>query len=174
MVTRLPTNHSSGSPTATAEFKRWGTGHIMNDLLDRASNIAFSHLDAAGGDFNKLSMADQTVILIYTAQGVIDNGGFQYFFESDFPGNPPYSIFSAAYSRIGANVAASNIERAVRLFPIENPHLFSEKRNRFLDTLEESSELITLGDELCGDASIWENLEKFVRANAAEFEEGRN
>lgn len=145
----------------------------MSDILDRASDIAFSHLDDAGGDLSKLSMAEQTVVLIYTAQALIDNGGFQYFFERDFPGRPPYSTFSIAYSRIGAKVAASNIEKAASLFPVANPHLCSEKRNKFLGTLDETSDLISLGDELCGDSSIWENLEKFVRENEAAFKMGR-
>jgi len=90
-------------------------------------------LSKANEDPQRLDFPFQTVVVLYSAQGVIDNGGFRYFFESNFPVKPPYSMFSQAYKQIGATKAAENIDRAVEMFGIRNPHLNCKKRNEFLD-----------------------------------------
>ncbi len=33
------------------------------------------------------------VVIVYSAWGLIENGGLQYFFESNFPEEPPYEVF---------------------------------------------------------------------------------
>jgi len=141
----------------------------MSKFLDHASDVAFEHLEAINGDIKKLPEALQTVVLIYSAQGIIDNGGFQYFFENDFPGKPPYILFASAYRRIGAHEASNNLEKAIKLFPFKNPHLYCAQRNSYLDSLQEPNEIISLGDQLCGDSSIWEQLEQYVLKNAKLF-----
>jgi len=141
----------------------------MSKFLDHASDVAFEHLEVVNGDINKLPEALQTVALIYSAQGIIDNGGFQYFFENDFPGNPPYTLFASAYRRIGAYEASNNLEKAIKLFPFDNPHLYCDKRNSYLDSLQDPNEIISLGDQLCGDSSIWEKLKQYILKNAKLF-----
>jgi hypothetical protein len=79
-------------------------------FLDRAAEYTFAELKRLGRDPAKLPAPLQTVALIYPAQGIIDNGGFEYFFEADFDFNPPYSLISAAYRRIGAVDAADCID----------------------------------------------------------------
>jgi hypothetical protein len=139
------------------------------DILDRASDIAFDHLERVGGNPLQLPEVLQTVVLICSVQGVIDNGGFRYLFESDFPGNPPYEVFSAAYRRISAHEAAKHIERAVAMLPLAQPHLHVAERNEFMGSLDEDHELFQLGDQVCGDESIWEKLGTYVQGNIAEF-----
>jgi hypothetical protein len=59
----------------------------MNELLlDKASDFTYAQLKLFGGDINRLAIPVQTVAVINSAQGVIDNGGLEYFFESDFDG----------------------------------------------------------------------------------------
>ena len=138
-------------------------------LLDRASDYAFKELERIGGDPLKLPVPLQTVVLIYPAQGMVDNGGFRYLFENDFLGNPPYSIFSDAYRRIGAVEAAEYLDRAVAMFPFDQPHLSAERRNEFMDSLDESSEFFELGDRVCGDETVWARLEEYVTKHASVF-----
>ena len=75
----------------------------------------------------------------------IDNGGFSYFFENDLPGNSKYSLFSDAYRRIGAERAADLLDLEVKLFPFDDPHLSQEKRNEYMDSLDESEDRCVTG-----------------------------
>jgi hypothetical protein len=38
-----------------------------------------------------------------------------------------------------------------------------------MDSLEESDELFTIGDEVCGDETIWQKLESHITGQAALF-----
>ncbi len=67
---------------------------MTQSLSERASEISTAEVKKVDGDVFKLPEAFQTVVVIETAQGIIDNGGLEYFFESDFPSNPPYAFLS--------------------------------------------------------------------------------
>jgi hypothetical protein len=144
-----------------------GLGVIVTtaDALDKASDKVFAALDELGGDLRALPVPQQTVAVIYAAQGVIDNGGFKYFFEADWPNNPPYSMFIDAYRRIGAVGAAECFERAIAMFPLPDPHMNRELRNLFMDDLPEKHEFFELGFKVCGDQAIWDKLADYVVAN---------
>ncbi|MDA7504180.1 hypothetical protein N8553_04290, partial [bacterium] len=43
-------------------------------------------------DPSKISKPQQTVMLVYHSYGIIGNGGFQYLFEGDFPGDPEFLL----------------------------------------------------------------------------------
>jgi uncharacterized protein DUF4375 len=137
-------------------------------LLDKASDYAFARLEEVEGSLTKLPLPLQTVVVIYSAQGVIDNGGLEYFYESDFPNNPPYSLFVTAYRRIGAMEAARCIERTAAMFPFPDPHLQQVKRDRFLEG-KASREFRLLSDRICGDQSVWDKLAVYVEKNRDAF-----
>jgi hypothetical protein len=71
------------------------------------------------------------VAILYSEQAIIDNGGFQYLFENDLPSQLPYLKVVEAYRRIGAHEAADRPQKAVAMFPFENPHLHQEYRLKF-------------------------------------------
>lgn len=52
-------------------------------------------------------------------QGIIDNGGFEYFFESEFEGNPELESFVTVFNEIGAIESAKAIEKALELQNLE-------------------------------------------------------
>ncbi len=64
---------------------------------------------------------------------MIDNGGFKYFFESDWPHNPSYTTFSEAYRRIGKTEAGDAIEYAAKSFGIQTPERNEAFRNEFME-----------------------------------------
>ena len=142
---------------------------LKSAALDRASAIAFKRLEDARGDLASLPEPSRIVAIIYSAKGVIDNGGFEYFFESDWPGRPPYSLFSDAYRRIGADVAAECIAQATSLFPFADPHLAGDRRRSFIASLPKHSEFLSLGDSVCGDRRVWEKLEAYVKRHESAF-----
>lgn len=138
-------------------------------FLDVAAEFTYKELERIGGDPSKLDIPQQTVAILYSVQAIVDNGGFQYLFENDFPFSPPYSKFIEAYRRIGANQAAERLARAVEMFPFENPHLKQNERLKFMETLNEDNEFFVLGDKVCGDKHIWFALEEYARKNASSF-----
>ena len=138
-------------------------------FLDRAAEYSYKELERVGGDPKRLDESLQTVAIIYSVQAIIDNGGFRYLFESDFPMNPSYSEFASAYRRIGSLGAAEKLEKAVAAFPFADPHLHQDKRLQYLETLDEDSEFVQWGDDVCGDENVWRNLEEYVIGNAASF-----
>ena len=69
-------------------------------------------------DISQIPEAHRNVVAAVTAQAVIDNGGFRYFFESNFSGHPDYQMFIDAYNNIGAKEAADAISKVFSSIPI--------------------------------------------------------
>lgn len=127
------------------------------------------------GDLAKLSPAVRTLLLVSAAQGVIDNGGLQYFFESDYEGQPHYSEFVEGYRAIGANKEGDALAAAVALFPFSEPHLERTLRDEFLTQfLHENSHIPSspfepLTDVICGSKDVYPLLDKYVEEHGDEF-----
>src|SRR5262245_22460638 len=56
------------------------------------------------------------IIIAYNAQGVIDNGGFTYFFGADFPGKTHRQV-SETFLRLGLSDHSRLINEMLTLFP---------------------------------------------------------
>jgi hypothetical protein len=140
---------------------------MSQTLLEQASAYSTARVQEAGGDVSQLPEAVQTVVVIDTAQGIIDNGGLEYFYESDFPGNPPYAFFVETFRRIGAESVASCIEESSRMFPFAQPHLHLAKRQQWLDTVrdDERHPFVLLSRQACGDESVFRKLAEYVERN---------
>lgn len=143
----------------------------MADILSEGFDKAERLLRKAKDNINLLPAAVANLLMIYSAQGVIDNGGYKYFFESDWPMQPPYSRFVEAYAAIGCDKQAADLARVVATFPFDNPHLEAEKRNQFMDENydEETFSVNGWGDMLCGDEEVWTRLEAYYLKNTSEF-----
>jgi hypothetical protein len=139
------------------------------DLLKQAAGVAFAGMKY-DADISRFPRPRKVFITIYSAQGIIDNGGFGYFFESDWPGRPPYSRFSDAYREIGAADVAELIDRGASLFGVADPHLHRDARLRYLKEhcRDESAELIKLGDRV-ESKRVFRLLEEYVRRHAGHF-----
>ena len=107
----------------------------ISEVIDWASTDVYRNQDAPS--WNPYNRGEQllTVWAVEQAQGVIDNGGFQYFFENDWPENPSYSVFVDAFRRIGAQEAADCIQDVMEMFPFTNPHLDYQMRREYMDSL---------------------------------------
>lgn len=140
---------------------------MSHSLLERATAYAKACAQEAGGDVSQLPKPVQTVVVVDTAQGIIDNGGLKFFYESDFPGNPPYSFFVEVFRRIGAESVASCIEVTFRMFPFPQPHLYEAKRQQWLDDVKhnEAHEFVRLSRRACGDESVFRKLAEYVESN---------
>jgi len=63
----------------------------------------------------------RTVALVVAANGLLCNGGFQYLFENDIPGDPEYLLMRQAHKTIGATEASAAFAKAFALFPKSAP-----------------------------------------------------
>jgi hypothetical protein len=143
------------------------------ELLFRAIDSSIAALERAGDDRRRLSEPVRTVFLLQAAQGIIDNGGLQYFFEADFEDHVSYEEFCDAYRRVGADDAAVALQSAVAMFPFDNPHLHREQRNMYLDLFfkdgSNTGPLAEFDDVLVGNESVWTKLTSYVNKHREEF-----
>ena len=138
-----------------------------SNLLERALAMG----KAVKWDHSKLPASVAAYLRVHGAQGVIDNGGYRYFFESDWEGQPPYSEFIDAYVAIGCVEQAADLARVVATFGHPNPHLHEDMRNDYIERHfdEDSHRVRTWGNALCGDDRVWSALEEFAQRNAHDF-----
>jgi hypothetical protein len=141
----------------------------LQEVLDIASKRAFEAYREQGEKIAGLPRPFQVVATIYAAQGVIDNGALQYFYEANWPEEQPYSYFVDVYRTIGALNVADCIEKTAAMFPFPDPHLHREKRNQFLGELESEHEFFKYAAEPAGDDSVWEKLAEYVSVHMDEF-----
>jgi hypothetical protein len=140
---------------------------MNGSIISCASDFAFEELKRSNDDLTSLSEPLLTLIVVESAQGLIDNGGLTYFFEEDFPGRPPFTIFSEAYRRIGALSAATCLDQATSLFPAA--FLYdADARRRYMGEAPQMFE--ELDKQLCGCQEIWRCLEEYVVRNSDAFQ----
>jgi len=142
---------------------------MKKSMLDLAVDGLYEELGRVDNDLSKIPPVTVPIALLYMFQGMVDNGGFQYPMETDFPGCPPYSAFVESYRKIGANEAAAALEQAVALFPFEHPEHNAEARCAFMSSLEEDSLFEQLSDKVCGDDSIWKCMDEYVAVHQDAF-----
>ncbi|MBL8863792.1 MAG: DUF4375 domain-containing protein [Planctomycetes bacterium] len=138
---------------------------LDDPLLDEATSRAFAVLAAAGGDLDRLDELDRTLVIVTSAQGLIDNGGLRGFFENDFPGTPPYDSFVAAYRHAGAVEVAAAIARAAARYPFRDPHLHVERRRDWHAACAARGErpFEDLDVVACGNEQVWMALARLAR-----------
>ncbi len=142
-----------------------------DDLLEKVHDVAMLELEKEKNDICRVREPFRSLIIVYSAQGIIDNGGLKYFFETDYPGNPPYKYFIDAYKRTGSIEGSTCLQDAVNSFPFDEPHLNGDLRNKFMDeNWEEEDFCVSIWtDLLCGNEKVWINLKRYVGLYPDEF-----
>jgi hypothetical protein len=141
------------------------------DPISEGFKKAVKKLDKAKDNIDLLPRSVATFLFVHSAQGVIDNGNYEYLFGSDWPKKPPYSRFVEAYEAIGCKKQAKELARVVSTFPFDNPHLKEAARKRYIKENydDENYEVKGWGKKLCGDEEVWEKLRKYYLINKKDF-----
>jgi len=71
-------------------------------------------ITAQGFDPHLASWEHKVCVMLHAAQGIIDNGGFEYFFEAPFEGHPALDDFPRVFEAVGAYVSAAAIREAIK------------------------------------------------------------
>lgn len=69
---------------------------------------------AVASDFNAV---ERVIVLVWTVTGIIGNGGFEYLFSSDLPGDQNYRMSLEAFKAIEAIEAEKAFKDALSVFP---------------------------------------------------------
>jgi hypothetical protein len=101
-------------------FQRLLDGSDDSALLSAAFHLIVKHYEE-GFDVSDLRPEERNFLLAYQAQGVIDNGGFNYLFEGNFKGDPHFALTAEAYGAIGCTEAVEVFHEALALFPGGRP-----------------------------------------------------
>ena len=143
----------------------------MHEEFSKAIKHALARMADVGNDLSMLPIEFQTIIRLETMQGIIDNGGLQYFYENDFPGNPPYEVFVDDLIRIDAHDHAEFLKSSIECFDIPDPHLDQQQRNARLAEIwgEKNQTFIEAENKLCGNKEIWIKLNEYVMKNQTIF-----
>ncbi len=102
--------------------------------MESISDKVFSQFGALANEkgISEIPEPERTLIAIYTAQGIIRNGGFAYFFELDFKGNNAYETIINSYKNLGLFEHAQSIERVLALFSGNKPQENFKEREEFI------------------------------------------
>jgi hypothetical protein len=148
---------------------------VIPSALDQPYNHAIARLGEVGGDIAALPIELQTLLLVESAHSIIESGGLDFFYDADFPNNPPYTAFAEAYRRIGADAAADCIEASSLMFPFAEPQLFEPLRQLWLEKFRQSpgGEFDRLDSRIRADETVWDKLAAYVHAHRAAFGPGR-
>jgi len=100
------------------------------------------------------------VVTTYSAQGAIDNGGFPYLFECDWPGVKDWNIFADDFEAVGHKKGAEAIRAALRLFPRGQPQRdLNKRRKHIFETLGGlAGDLGNLDGAICGKSALLDRL----------------
>lgn len=121
----------------------------MTELVDKT----FERILDKGFDPHSAPFPYKVVVMLTTAQGIIDNGGFEYFFESPFDGTPDMDDFPRVYEAVGALGSADTVREALRR-NLRGDSDFEDLNNRMWATSEDSFDLL--------DQYICNNEQEFV------------
>jgi hypothetical protein len=127
-------------------------------------------------DFNINAVPEEhrNVVAVITAQAVIDNGGFRYFFESQFEGSSDYQIFVKAYKEVGAEEAADALNQALMMFPDGVPPAELDERQKYLDAIFDSAsdkktKITAIEDKILGKVENYSLVADYIRDNKNVF-----
>jgi hypothetical protein len=116
----------------TEQMEQWLNLPLAEQVFLVASDDVYRGATSPDWSVDKLPASLRVICLVEATLGKIGNGNLHYFFENDWPGNPPYSQFAEAFRAIGAMESADCIDDAVSAFGFENPHLDLDSRRKIL------------------------------------------
>jgi hypothetical protein len=126
-------------------------------------------------DISALTSAERNVLLVNQAHYLVGNGGFQFLFEREIPGDPDHQLMATAHAEVGAKRGAAAFEKALAGFlGIKPTSVIGRPFNRLRLTV--SLTLALLGWDT-SDTLYFESLDdtyaalgQYIRSNASQLD----
>lgn len=119
-------------------------------------------------DVRKFTPEERAVVLVEHAAGIIDNGGFEYFLEGTFKGDPHYRLTAEAFKTVGLTRSYEAFQKLLRIFPDGKvPRTFNKRMsyfNRFRPKVRGELSRMVWQDNWDGTRIV--QVAQFIRANA--------
>lgn len=113
--------------------------------MDEIIHDAFDRILARDFHPRRSSFADRVVVLVVSAQGLVDNGGFAYFHGLPFDPPADPEDFERVYAAIGADACADAFREA----------LARHRRGGEIDWSDLDDVVVSASDEVYGRLSAW-------------------
>lgn len=113
--------------------------------MDEIIHDAFDRILARDFHPQRSSFADRVVVLVVSAQGLVDNGGFAYFHGLPFDPPADPEDFERVYEAIGAVACADAFRDA----------LARQRRGGEIDWSDLDEVVMAASDEVYGRLSAW-------------------
>ncbi len=152
-------------------------------LVDKAVSALDQRMDAERfgpiyktGGLRNFTQPEKTVLLAYWAMGIIQNGGFQFFYE----GATNMDEVADAYERLGYHEAAEACRKSSSIFPYGVPPEEAHQRLQALPSYQGHSNdfLRSLNEVVCnagdadwnaGDADFEGTVAGYIRTHTSHF-----
>jgi len=118
-------------------------------------------------DASQYTPEEAVVALVWHSSGLIGNGGLEYLFAGEFPGDPDFRITAEAYRTAGIARSYEAFQAAFRLFPGHVAPRDPEERSRLFDAANKSARAAIDREFWQDEPAITKMLAEFIRANAA-------
>ncbi len=118
-------------------------------------------------DASQYTPEEAVVALVWHSSGLIGNGGLEYLFAGEFPGDPDFRITAEAYRTAGIKRSYEAFQAAFRLFPGNVVPCDPEERSRLYDAANKSARAALDREFWQDEPAITKRLSEFIRANAA-------
>lgn len=127
----------------------------------------YGHVIAA----DEYSDEERVVMLVWHAKGIIDNGGFEYLFSGDFPGDPGYRLTAKVFESLESARAVTAFRKALAIFPSsELPADIDSRMEIYLRVSESKREAINKTFWSAGwDGEIKQKLAQYIRDHRSAF-----
>jgi hypothetical protein len=124
-----------------------------------------SILQRRGGDAKATDFGtrERVVLLAWTVYGIVGNGGFEYLFSSDLPGDPTYRLSVEAFRAIDCEVPAKALEAALATFPDGTPPADEAERAAVFSSQPEEKRDALARDFLEAERQIERQLAAYIR-----------
>tara|TARA_R110002072_G_scaffold17279_11_gene66026 strand:- start:16784 stop:17347 length:564 start_codon:yes stop_codon:yes gene_type:complete len=166
------------SPVNKRRAMGYGMGMTYDELLADTNdfNVANGFFcligNPRGGEFNAsfYTPAERPIMLTWHANGIIGNGGFQYLFQAEWPGDLDYSRTVEAHRLLGCRDQVNAFELALKAVASAEPDDSEEKHRLFLALPDEEQRRIDrmyFGNH--DDGVPERQIAAYIRANAKQL-----
>ncbi|MBD3674085.1 MAG: DUF4375 domain-containing protein [Planctomycetaceae bacterium] len=122
-------------------------------------------------DASQYTPEERVIMLVWHSSGIIDNGGFEYLFSSDFDGDPEFKITAEAYKTVGLTRGYEAFQDAFKVFPNGKvPHESEERIQQYQRAADSVRDEINTKHWKDGWEDLREKmLAKYIRDNVTKL-----